>query len=295
MRFLSLMVLLVFISPAIALPPQSNCVQLDADGNCAIYGALAINNSSSLGIFDPFWDRNQWQWEDVSGWSEKLLKHKTAKDCYISADSPGEVLTDNRVTRGKKMLSGSLYEVIRTYDENNASSEVYYIKEVQGEIDRVFAVFVGEQVGNCLAKAEDILNAYELHQTKQMQSNAQHNASVGTSAFLISRESIETSKPERVAITSIKKTDRGARIVAFSYANAAISTFLRQLEKAGATNLQLLEIKPLTACGRRVTRAEFQIDGDTSYLVEANSSTEQLDLLFGGNNKVTQCLSSVHM
>ncbi len=77
---------------------------------------------------------------------------------------PGEVHTDFRIVREKKKLFGSLYEVIRTYDEKNILSEVYYAK---GEINRVLTVFVGKGANKCIAKAEEILRRYELQQAKK--------------------------------------------------------------------------------------------------------------------------------
>lgn len=116
-----------------------------------------------------------------------------------------------------------------------------------------------------------------------------------TVPFSISRESINALKPDRVAVTSIRATGNGARIVVFGFAPVAIANFLRQLELAGVTNIQLLEIKPFTACGMRVMRAEFQISGDTSKLAEVNSSTEQFDHLLGKNNKESSCTSTIPM
>jgi len=68
------------------------------------------------------------------------------------------VYTDFRITREKKELFGSLYEIIRTYDEKNLLSEVYYAK---GEVNLVLTVFVGKGKNKCIAKAEEILRQYE--------------------------------------------------------------------------------------------------------------------------------------
>ena len=71
--------------------------------------------------------------------------------------------TNFRITREKKKLFGALYEVIRTYDENNTLSEVYYAK---GEVNRVLTVFVGKGANKCIAKAKEILRRYESQQAK---------------------------------------------------------------------------------------------------------------------------------
>src|SRR5574342_447126 len=86
--------------------------------------SLAVDESPNLGVFDHYWDRDQWIWESSPS-NPPLLKHKTVKDCYVKGDQPGEVYTDFRITREKKRLFGSLYEVIRTYDEKNVLAEVY--------------------------------------------------------------------------------------------------------------------------------------------------------------------------
>lgn len=124
----------------------------------------AVDESPNLGVFDPYWDRDQWIWEGPPSNNPPLLKHKTVKDCYVEGDMPGEVHTDFKITREKKKLFGSLYEVIRTYDEKNILSEVYYTKI---EINRVLTVFVGKRTNKCTAKAEEILRRYESQKTEQ--------------------------------------------------------------------------------------------------------------------------------
>ena len=119
---------------------------------------VSVDESPSLGVFDPYWDRGQWIWEDSFSDNHPRLKHKTIKDCYVDGDQPGEVYTDFRITREKKELFGSLYEIIRTYDEKNLLSEVYYAK---GEVNLVLTVFVGKGKNKCIAKAEEILRQYE--------------------------------------------------------------------------------------------------------------------------------------
>jgi len=120
-------------------------------------------------------------------------------------------------------------------------------------------------------------------------------AACSTPPYLISRENVEASKPPRVAITSITSTDRGARIVAFAFAPVEIATFLRQLEAAGAANVQVVEIKPLSACERRVMRAEFKIEGDSRPLVEVASSAEQLRLLLSNGKGDFECILHLPM
>ncbi|MBU1775932.1 MAG: hypothetical protein KJ899_04760 [Gammaproteobacteria bacterium] len=123
---------------------------------------VAVDETPSLGVFDPYWDRDQWMWEDSAGINHPL-KHKTLKDCYVEGDQPGEVYPNSRITREKKKLFGSLYEVMRAYDENNMLSEVYYAKI---EVNIVLTVFVGKGANKCIAKAEEILRRYESQQTK---------------------------------------------------------------------------------------------------------------------------------
>lgn len=122
----------------------------------------SVDESPNLGVFDPYWDRDQWMWEDSPG-NNHPLKHKTLKDCYVEGDQPGEVYTDFRITREKKKLFGSLYEVIRTYDEKNKLSEVYFVKA--GE-HLMLTVFVGNGANKCIAKAKEILRRYESQQAK---------------------------------------------------------------------------------------------------------------------------------
>jgi hypothetical protein len=125
--------------------------------------SVAVNESPNLGVFDPYWDRDQWIWEDSPNDNPPKLKHKTLRDCYVDGDQSGEVYTDFRITREKKKLFGSPYKVIHTYDEKNVLSEVYYVKE---EINRVLIVFVGKGANKCIAKAEEILRRYESQQAK---------------------------------------------------------------------------------------------------------------------------------
>lgn len=143
---------------------------------CNDHQSSKVDNSGSLGVFDPYWDRSQWQWKDIDGSSVKFIKHRTAKDCYIEGnDSAGEVFTDDRITREKKVMFGSGYEIIRTYDETNTLKEVYYSKESRGELSHVLSVFVGQEPDQCLSKAEDILKKYELDRAKHTKQNAQQS------------------------------------------------------------------------------------------------------------------------
>jgi hypothetical protein len=111
-------------------------------------------------------------------------------------------------------------------------------------------------------------------------------------AFQISKESIDTIKPERLAITSILPTANGAKIVAFVFSPKKIADFMGELEKAGSTNIKLADIHPITVCGKRLVRAEIQIEGDSSQLVKSNPSPEQLTRLLGDASKDPQCLDS---
>lgn len=124
---------------------------------------VAVDDSPNLGVFDPYWDRNQWIWEDSLGENHPKLKHRTLEDCYVEGDQPGEVYTDFKISRKKMKLFGSLYEVIRTYDEKTILSEVYYSKL---EVNRVLTVIVGKGANKCIAKAEEILRRYELQPAK---------------------------------------------------------------------------------------------------------------------------------
>ncbi len=123
---------------------------------------VAVDESPSLGVFDPYWDRDQWIWEDSHS-DNHPLKHKTLTDCYVEGDQPGEVYTDFRITREKKKLFGSLYEVIRTYDEKNKLSEVYFVK---AGANLMLTVFVGKGANKCIAKAKEILRRYESQQAE---------------------------------------------------------------------------------------------------------------------------------
>jgi hypothetical protein len=126
---------------------------------------VAVDESPNLGVFDPYWDRDQWIWEDSPDDNPPMLKHKTLKDCYVDGDQSGEVFTDFKITREKKKLFGSLYLVTRTYDEKNVLSEIYYAKNGVKR-HHVLTVFVGKGANKCIAKAEEILRRYESQQAK---------------------------------------------------------------------------------------------------------------------------------
>lgn len=110
-----------------------------------------------------------------------------------------------------------------------------------------------------------------------------------TTPFSITVENIEAAKPRTVILTSLKTTDTGVHIILLSFSNVDVASFLRQLEGAGAVNVQLLEIKPVMACGRRIMRAEFKIDGDTSRFVSPPPTDGKTIYLDAPNGKKFQC------
>ena len=53
-----------------------------------------------------------------------------------------------------------------------------------------------------------------------------------TTPFSITVGNLEALKPTRIAITSIKPTNTGANVIAFTSQIAAISTLMRQMDQA---------------------------------------------------------------
>jgi hypothetical protein len=102
--------------------------------------------------------------------------------------------------------------------------------------------------------------------------------------FAITIENLEAIKPTRIAIASITPTNTGAKIVAFTNMNGAVSTFMRQMQQAGAASVTLHQLRPITACGKQLSRVEIEIYGDNSRLVAHNSQNEQVDITLDVNS-----------
>lgn len=102
--------------------------------------------------------------------------------------------------------------------------------------------------------------------------------------FIITDENIEAMKPTRIAIASITPTKTGAKIVAFTNMNGAVSTFMRQMQQAGAASVTLHQLRPITACGKQLSRVEIEIYGDNSRLVAHNSQNEHVDITLDVNS-----------
>jgi|GEM_PF-3048961 len=109
------------------------------------------------------------------------------------------------------------------------------------------------------------------------------------SPFSITEKNIEAAKPQTVTLGSLIATNTGANIVVFAYSNVSVMKFIRQLEKAGAANVQLLNISHVNVCGRQVNRAEFKIDGDTSRFASAALNKEENIRLISQDGKEFRC------
>lgn len=109
------------------------------------------------------------------------------------------------------------------------------------------------------------------------------------SPFSITEKNIEASKPQAVTLASLIATNTGANIVVFAYSNVSVMKFIRQLEQAGASNVQLLGIKQVIVCGRRVNRAEFKIDGDTSRLISPKFNEDENIRMVTPSGEEFQC------
>lgn len=110
-----------------------------------------------------------------------------------------------------------------------------------------------------------------------------------TSRFSITEQSIEAVKPRTVTLVTFNATNTGANLVAFAYSNLSIVNFLRQLEQAGAVNVQLLNMSHVNVCGRQVNRAEFKIDGDTSRFVSPPLNEDEIIRLVSQDGREFQC------
>ncbi|MFZ2161118.1 MAG: energy transducer TonB [Sideroxyarcus sp.] len=113
--------------------------------------------------------------------------------------------------------------------------------------------------------------------------------SCSTSRFSITEQNIDAVKPRTVTLVTLNATNSGANLVAFAYSNLSIVNFLRQLEHAGAANVQLLNMSHVNVCGRQVNRAEFKIDGDTSRFVSPALNGEENIRLVSQDGKEFQC------
>lgn len=109
------------------------------------------------------------------------------------------------------------------------------------------------------------------------------------SPFSITEKNIEAAKPQAVALASLIATNTGANIVVFAYSNISVMKFIRQLEQAGAANVQLLGIKQVIVCGRRVNRAEFKIDGDTSRFISPKFNEDESIRMVTPSGEEFQC------
>jgi hypothetical protein len=101
----------------------------------------------------------------------------------------------------------------------------------------------------------------------------------------ISLEEIDAVKNKVVALSSVEAIGTGTRILALAFSNAAIASFMRQLDAAGAVNVRIISINAMTACGRRINRAEFKIDGN---IITTTASGQPLRIQ-GLDGKEFQC------
>ena len=108
------------------------------------------------------------------------------------------------------------------------------------------------------------------------------------SPFVITRERLDSARPDRLVVTSVRPMPNGAEVVAYAFTPASISGFLRRIEATGATELRLREVAPHAACGRRVIRAVFWVEGDTSELINTDTPHE-LGRLLGLSSEDTAC------
>lgn len=93
---------------------------------------------------------------------------------------------------------------------------------------------------------------------KSLRLAAQTNSATPSS---VSLDELEVVKSNAVAVASVEPTETGTRIVVLTFSTSTIANLMRQLDSAGAINMRLTEVRPITACGRRISRAEFSIDG----------------------------------
>lgn len=105
-----------------------------------------------------------------------------------------------------------------------------------------------------------------------------------TADFAISLEAIEAARPATVTLASIKASDTGVDVVAYAISSASIATYLRQLEEAGAVGVRMLNVRRMAACGRKVQRAEFAIDGAPRFLAANFTQAQPLNISAGDGN-----------
>lgn len=122
---------------------------------------------------------------------------------------------------------------------------------------------------------------------KSLRLAAQTNSATPPS---ISLDEIEVVKSNAVAVSSIETTGTGVRIVIFASSTSPIANFMRQLDSAGAINVRLSEVHPVTACGKRISRAELEIDGTARSSAASGSAREQPLRIRGLDGKEFQCV-----
>jgi hypothetical protein len=109
----------------------------------------------------------------------------------------------------------------------------------------------------------------------------------------ITNETLIAATPERMVVVSLRKSGARTKIIVLADQNQTFIVFRDQLENARVITAELNVLKSYRVCGRRVSLAEFDLNGDTSLLKEITSSGEQINQFLGVPTSKTECASEV--
>ncbi|WP_162044235.1 hypothetical protein [Undibacterium sp. YM2] len=90
--------------------------------------------------------------------------------------------------------------------------------------------------------------------------------SLAAQPFAINTANLQAAKPHNESLISVTAAPSVAKIVAYTTANKPVANLIQNLSKAGAGKVDLLEIKMVNACGKKLMRAEIRLEGDNSKL-----------------------------